>query len=209
MFSKMIPKEGNFFGFFNQHAELACKGAAELTALISNVEHDLDRHRAKIEQLEHEADEITHTCINLLHQTFITPIDRDQIHSLITTMDDILDLMEDVAQTVDLYDVHKLAPEAQGLAKICVDSCEKVKVAVALLKDMDDGAKILAICHDIDQLETDADHLMRKAIGRLFREEADAKEILKQKAIYELLETITDRCEDVANLIEGIVLENA
>jgi uncharacterized protein len=209
MFGSLMPKEGNFFKLFNEHAAIACKGAIELEALMADVNGEIERRRSSIEALEHEADTITHKCIELLHQIFITPLDRDQIHSLITTMDDILDLMEDCAQTIDLYDVHRLMPEAQALAKVCVACCNKVQEAVKLLPDLSDGSKILAICQEIDQLETDADHLMRKAIGKLFREESDAKEILKQKAIYEILETITDRCEDVANLIEGIVLENA
>ncbi len=208
MFGKMMPREGRFFDFFNKHAELSCAGAIELAALMGDL-NELSRRRPAIEELEKEADKVTHDCIHLLHQVFITPLDRDQIHTLVTTMDDILDLSEDVAQCVYLYDVRSLRPEAKILADICVRCTELVRDAVRLLEDLSQGKTILKICADIDRLETDADQVMRAAIAKLFREEPDAKEILKQKAIYELLETITDRCEDVANIIEGIVLENA
>jgi uncharacterized protein len=208
MFGKFMPREGKFFEFFNQHAELAVRGTVELAALMGNLE-ELNRRRPAIEELEKEADKVTHDCIEMLHQIFITPLDRDQIHKLVTTMDDILDLSEDVAQCVDLYDVHRVSPEAKVLADICVRCAERTRDAVAMLNDMSRGQEILNICKEIDRLETDADQVMRSAIAKLFREEPDAKEILKQKAIYELLETITDRSEDVANILESIVLENA
>ncbi|KAG0298679.1 hypothetical protein BGZ96_008707 [Linnemannia gamsii] len=155
------------------------------------------------------ADKLTHETIDLLHKTFITPFDRDEIHKLITTMDDILDLMEDVATAVWLYDVQSLTPEAGQLAQICASSCEQVAQAVALLKDMKSASAILTICTAIDRLETEADSLLRSAISKLFREEDDVKSLIKHKAILELLEEVTDKCEDVANIIEGIVLENA
>jgi uncharacterized protein len=208
MFGKFMPREGKFFEFFNQHAELAVKGTIELAALMGNLD-ELNRRRPAIEALEKEADKVTHNCIEMLHQIFITPLDRDQIHKLVTTMDDILDLSEDVAQCVDLYDVRRVSPEAKVLADICVRCAERTRDAVAMLSDMSRGQEILNICKEIDRLETDADQVMRAAIAKLFREEPDAKEIMKQKAIYELLETITDRSEDVANLLESIVLENA
>ena len=144
-----------------------------------------------------------------LHKSFITPLDREEIHQLITSLDDILDLIQDVAHTVTLYDVKKVTAEAVTLGNICRSCCERVKAAVALLRSMDNGAEILKICFEIDQLESEADDEMRGAMSRLFREEPDVRELIKFKAIYELLETVTDRCEDVANLIEGIVLENS
>jgi uncharacterized protein Yka (UPF0111/DUF47 family) len=108
-----------------------------------------------------------------------------------------------------LYDVHAPTPEAKKLADICVVCCEKVKSAVALLPNMDNAAAIMAICNDIDRLESDADHVMRAAIARLFRDEPDVRELIKLRTVYEHLETVTDRCEDVANIIQGIVLENS
>ncbi len=204
----LLPREGKFFDFFNEHAELAVLAAVELKMLLENIQ-DLDLRRRNIERYEKQADHITHQTIALLHQTFITPLDRDEIHHLITGMDDILDLTEDVAQCLFLYDVRVVPIEAQRLADISVNCTRKVKEAVAKLESIGDPDAILKICAEIDRLETDADHVMRSAMAKLFREEPDAKEIIKLKEIYQLLEMITDKCEDVANLIEGIVLENA
>jgi uncharacterized protein Yka (UPF0111/DUF47 family) len=152
---------------------------------------------------------VTHETIELLHKTFITPIDRDDIHKLITRMDDILDLLEDVAQTISLYDIKAITIEARRLAELCLACAEKVKVAVGLLHNMDNSRQILTICTEIDRLESDADHVMRAAMSKLFRDEPDVRNLIKLKAIYEILETVTDRCEDVANIIEGIIVENA
>ncbi len=108
-----------------------------------------------------------------------------------------------------LYDVRSVTKEASQLAEICLSCCERVKSAVALLPNMDNASATLKICGEIDQLESDADRVMRAGMSKLFREENDVRQLIKIKAIYELLESLTDRCEDVANLIEGIVLENS
>jgi predicted phosphate transport protein (TIGR00153 family) len=204
---RLLPREGRFFDFFNEHAGHAVLAAAELKALLADLS-DLEARRRNIERHEKQADQITHHTMQLLHQTFITPLDRDEIHQLITTMDDVLDLMEDIAQCLFLYDVRAVTPEAQRLAEICVACTEKVRDAVAKLESMDNADAILKLCAEIDRLEADADYVMRSAMAKLFREEPDAKEIIKQKEIYQLLESVTDKCEDIANLIEGIVLEN-
>jgi hypothetical protein len=204
---RLLPREGRFFDYFNEHAGHAVLAAAELKALLADLS-DLEARRRNIERHEKQADQITHHAMQLLHQTFITPLDRDEIHQLITTMDDVLDLMEDIAQCLFLYDVRAVTPEAQRLAEICVACTEKVRDAVARLESMDNTDAILKLCAEIDRLEADADYVMRSAMAKLFREEPDAKEIIKQKEIYQLLEAVTDKCEDIANLIEGIVLEN-
>jgi predicted phosphate transport protein (TIGR00153 family) len=170
---------------------------------------ELDAHAQRIDNAERAADKITHETIALLHKTFITPFDRDQIHQLITTMDDILDLIQDVAESVALYDLRKVTPEAKQLAEICQMCCDRVKATVALLPDIKRSEAILKCCEDIDRLESDADRVMRSAVSKLFREESDLKQVMKLRVIYDLLETITDRCEDVANVVEGIVLENS
>jgi uncharacterized protein len=208
MFGKLMPTEGKFFEFFNQHAELCVKGAKEMVELMTNFD-DLDKRVHAIESIEKQADKVTHNAIELLHKTFITPLDRDDIHQLITRMDDILDLLEDAAQTISLYDIKAITPEAKRLAELCLTSAEKVKSAVGLLHNMDNAADILKICTEIDRLEADADHVMRAAMSKLFRDEPDVRTLIKLKAIYEILETVTDRCEDVANIIEGIIVENA
>jgi len=212
MFSKLMPQEGKFFDLFNAHAELIVKGGRELAALVDDLVDNKDgvaEHAKAIDEIESQADKITHDTIALLHTTFNAPLDRDEIHKLITNMDDILDLTQDVAQSIYLYDVRKLTQEACHLADICVSCCERVKSAVSLLDNMDNGPAILKTCEEISRLESDADRAMRTGMAKLFREEQDARRLIKHKELYELLELITDRCEDVANIIEGIVLENS
>jgi predicted phosphate transport protein (TIGR00153 family) len=208
MFGRLMPTEGKFFDLFNQHAALCVKGAHEMVGLMTNFD-DLEMRTHAIEAIEKEADKVTYATVDMLHKTFITPIDRDDIHKLITRMDDILDLMEDAAQTVSLYDLKAVTPEAKRLAELCLACCERVQAAVGLLHNMDNSHKIVAICEEIDRLESDADHVMRAAMSKLFRDEPDVRNLIKMKAIYEILETVTDRCEDVANIIEGIIVENA
>ncbi len=204
----LLPREGRFFDFFDQHAALSVKAAEELVAVFADLA-TLDVRSTAIHQYEKQADRITHDTVHLLHQTFITPFDRDQIHGLVTAMDDVVDLIEDAAECLFLYDVRRIGPEAAELAAICVKCTGRVKEAVALLPSMKNSARILAICGEIDKLESHADGVFRSALAKLFREEPDAREVIKQKEVYLLLEEITDRCEDVANLIEGIVLEAA
>lgn len=212
MFGKLMPKEGKFFDLFDAHAELIVEGGQQLVAMMSALASGNDgvaTFAAAIDKAETAADKITHETIAQLHKTFITPLDRDEIHQLITRMDDILDLTQDVAQTIALYDIQRATPEAMSLAEITLDCCKRVKAAVNLLHSMDNAQTILNTCREIDQLESDADRVMRGAMSKLFRDEPDVRQLIKLKAIYELLETITDRCEDVANVIEGIVLENS
>ena len=208
MFGRLMPTEGKFFDLFNQHADLCVKGAHEMVGLMTNFD-DLEMRTHAIESIEKQADKITYATVDMLHKTSITPIDRDDIHKLITRMDDILDLLEDAAQTVSLYDVKEVTQEAQKLAELCLACVQKVQAAVALLHNMDNSRQILARCLEIDRLESDADHVMRAALSKLFREEPDERNLIKLKAIYEILEMVTDRCEDVGVIIEGIVVENA
>lgn len=212
MFAKLMPQEGKFFDLFNAHAELVVKGALQLSILVSDMGDGADTlagHAQTIDEIEKSADKITHDTLALLHTTFNTPLDREEIHQLISRMDDILDLIQDVAESMVLYDVRRLTQEARQLADVSVSCCERVRSAVSLLSNMDNAPAMLKLCHEIDQLESDADRVMRTGIIKLFREEADVRELIKQKGIYELLETVTDRCEDVANIIEGIILENS
>jgi uncharacterized protein len=208
MFSRFMPREGKFFDLFNEHAALIVEGSRELAALMASGD-DLERRAHNVESIEKRGDKITRATIELLHKTFITPIDREDIHHLISEMDNILDLIEDSAQLMFLYDVRVLPPDAKKLADICVECCEKVKGGVALLSSMKNADAIVAICQDIDRLESEADHVMRAAMGRLFRDEPDVRELIKLRTVYEHLETVTDHCEDVANIMQGIVIENA
>jgi predicted phosphate transport protein (TIGR00153 family) len=208
MFGRFMPTEGKFFEIFNEHATCIVSASRELELLIDNLPQ-AETHKQNVQKAEKAADRLTHEVIDLLHKTFITPLDRDEIHKLITTMDDILDLLEDVATAISLYDVQAVTSEASQLAHICTTTCEHVQSAVRLLSDMKQARQILAACEEIDRLESEADRVLRAAMSKLFREEDNVKTVIKLKAIYELLETVTDKCEDVANIIEGIVLENA
>lgn len=212
MFARFMPQEGKFFDLFNAHAEqvaLGGKTLVELMSALNKSDGEAARYCETIDIVENRADKITHETIALLHKTFITPLDRDEIHQLITRLDDILDLIQDAAQTVTLYDIKRATPEAINLAEIVSSCCDRVRSAVSLLHTMDNAAAILKTCQEIDRLESDADRVMRGAMSKLFRDEPDVRQLIKFKAIYELLETVTDRCEDVANIIEGIVLENS
>jgi len=211
MFGRLMPREGNFFELFDQHAERIAAGSLELASLMANYS-DVQSRQGRIDAIdtiEKAADKITHETVSLLHKTFITPLDRESIHQLITHMDDILDLIQDVAESAMLYDLQRVTPEAQQLADLNQMCCERVKSAVSLLRNMENADAILKICRDIDRLESDSDRVMRAAMSKLFRDEADVRQLIKLKAIYELLEAVSDKCEDVANIIEGVVLENA
>src|SRR5574339_634212 len=142
MLGRLMPREGKFFDLFNAHAERIVEGSRELAAMIGSFS-DLEAHAQRIDGAERAADKLTHECITLLHRTFITPFDREQIHSLITKMDDILDLIQDVAETIALYDLRSVTPEAKQLSEICQRSCELVKSTVALLTNVKSSASIL------------------------------------------------------------------
>jgi predicted phosphate transport protein (TIGR00153 family) len=208
VFGRLVPREGRFFELFNAHAEQVVLAARELAALMQDF-GSLESHSKAIDDAEHAADRITADAIRMLHKTFITPLDREQIYQLVNAMDDICDLIQDTSQSLSLYDVRTITPEAARLADIALKCCERVKEVVAMLDDAKAAEAVMKTCEEIDRLESDADRVMRAAISRLFREERDAREIVKMKAIYELLESITDRCEDVGNLAEGIFLENS
>jgi predicted phosphate transport protein (TIGR00153 family) len=208
MLGRLMPREGKFFDIFNAHAARIVEGSKELATMIGTFS-ELEAHAQRIDAIERAADKLTHECITLLHKTFITPFDRDQIHQLITAMDDILDLIQDVAESVALYDLRRVTPEAKQLAEICQMCCDRVQAMVGLLTDLKRSDAILKCSEEIDRLESDADRVMRSAISKLFREESDLKQVMKLRVVYELLESITDRCEDVANIAEGIVLENS
>lgn len=213
-FAKLLPREDNFFEMFNQHADRIVDAGRAFSLLVANYS-DLalrEKYNRDVDEAEHAADRVTHEVNKALHKTFITPIDREQIHSLINTMDDVADLIQDSAETMALYDVRHMTPEIAQLTDLSVRCCERVRDAVRLLNKIADPTTAdaaLKTCEEIDQLESDADRVMRTAMSKLFREEPDVREVIKLKAIYELLETITDKCEDVANLIEGIILENS
>jgi predicted phosphate transport protein (TIGR00153 family) len=214
LFGKLLPREGNFFEMFNQHADKIVEAARAFSQLVAHY-NDVnlrEQFNRDVDNAEKAADRVTHEVNRMIHKTFITPIDRDQIHRLINTMDDIADLIQDSAETMALYDVRHMTEEITRLTDLSVKCCDRVKEAVSMMGKLADPATAeaaLKTCEEIDKLESDADRVMRAAMSKLFREEPDVREVIKLKAIYELLETITDKCEDVANVIEGIVLEHS
>ncbi len=205
MFNRFLPGGGQFFDYFDDHASTMVESSRELAALMIHFD-DLQGRAYSIESIEKRADKITRAAVDLLHRTLIAPFDRDAVHLLINNMDDVVDLTEDVAQSIFLFDFKTITPEAIKLSEICVACSTKVQSAVRLLRSRTSTAEILALCDDIDRLESEADHVMRAAMAKLFRQEQDARELIKHKEVYELLESITDKCEAIANIIEGIVV---
>jgi len=210
--SKLMPREPRFFDLFDRHAAQVVAGSAVLLELLKGFTSEQDRRDERIGRIlefEHHADRVTHETLALLHRTFVTPLDREDIHRLISSMDDVLDLIQDTAESFQLYDVRNLTPEACDLAELVHQCCLRMQQAVHLLSDLGQSAQILQLCSEIDRLESEADRVMRTALSKLFREEADVRQLIKLETVYQLLESATDRCEDVANVIEGVVVENA
>jgi predicted phosphate transport protein (TIGR00153 family) len=205
---RLLPHDKTFFQFFEQQGSKTVEGCRALLALIENPA-DLEAQAERVTQIEHECDDITHAVVASLHKTFITPLDRNDIYRLITRMDDIMDLVEAAADRFSLYDVREMPADVGELARTLVSSAEHVLAAVSSLRDMKKPDAILQHCIEINRLENVADKILRSALARLFREEKDPIAVIKWKEIFEILESATDRCEDVANVIEGVVLENS
>jgi len=209
--ANLVPREAKFFEYFNQHAERMAGASRELVLLLSEYD-DIAARGNRVERiidLEHEADRITHDTAALLQTIFVTPLDRDDIHRLISRMDDVIDLIQDAAESLSLYDVREVTTHAVELALLLQNGCERLQGAVGLLSNLKNAPEILRLCREIDTMESRADRVMRTAISTLFRSEEDIRQVIKLKAIYELLETATDRCQDVADVIEGVILQNA
>jgi hypothetical protein len=214
LFGKLLPREGNFFELINDHGQHIADGARSFMAMVQNYADETLRlkHAADVDNAEKQADRITAEVHRLLHKTFITPIDREQIHDLINAMDDILDLLQDSSEVMSLYDLKNVSEDVLRLGEISVKCCDRVQHVVSLLPQLSKAPvaeAALKTCEEIDRLESDADRVMRSAMSKLFRDNIEVRELIKLKAVYEHLESISDRCEDVANIVEGIVLENS
>ena len=201
------PVDRRFFPLFEAHAALATDALRALVALLQDVADPEGRVR-EIEALEKRADGVMDEVRAGLARSFFPPFGRTVVYELANRIDDVLDIAEDAAQSLHLYHVTQLTPEAVRLAELAVDSNLKLQQAVAQLEKMAAPQAILRLCAEVDQLEAQADHLMRAAMSRLFRAEPDAHQLVKLKAVYELLETLTDRCKDVGNAIEALVLRH-
>jgi predicted phosphate transport protein (TIGR00153 family) len=205
---RLLPHDASFFAHFEHQGKKTVEGCRAFLEMVENPTN-LESQAERVKQIEHECDEITHAVVEGLHKTFITPIDRNDIYTLITKMDDIMDFVEAAADRVALYEIPTMTKEVGDLARCLVSSAEHVLGAVSSIRDLGKPNGILQHCIEINRLENVADTILRSALARLFREEKDPIAVIKWKEIYETLESATDRCEDVANIIEGVVLENS
>jgi len=208
MLEKLMPKSDEFFDDFDAQCAVTVEGARILHALLSDY-RDVATKVQSLKDVEHKGDEVTHTAFNRLHKQFITPFDRAQIHSLLSRIDDVLDLTNAAAARLQYYEIQSSLPDATELARLLVLSAEKVQEVVAALRLIKKPDQILAGCKDIKRLEAQADEALRSGLGRLFKSGVDPLTIIKWKEIYDLIETATDKCQDVANVIEGVVLEHS
>jgi uncharacterized protein len=190
---------------FAQVAANLTQGATLLEDLMKNYAGDAQRI-AELQEIEHRGDEMTHTIIRMLNQTFITPFDREDIHRLTSSLDDVLDFVNGAAVRMTLYRIANPPPAAAELAGLIVRQSQELSKAVALL---DDNQQLLEHCVEVNRLENEADRVSRRAIAELFDREKDPIQLIKLKELYEVLETATDKAEDAANVLEAVVLKSA
>lgn len=203
-----LTRDAVFWNAFSALTEKTVKAADHLVAILEDPSQATELAK-KIKDLEHEADRITHEVVMILHQTWITPLDRDEIHTLTTSLDDVLDYIDSAGDKIALYELTDTRSEAIELGKCLRQSALDVQKAISQLQKIKDPQPILELCRAINRHEHDADGIFRRAIARLFKERPDPLEVMKWQDILMALETATDRAEDVANVIEGIVLEHA
>ena len=205
LLTRLLPRERSFFSMFTQVTANIQEGARALVDIFADY-RDLQRKVARVKEHEHRGDQLTHEIFTRLNQTFITPFDREDIHSLTSKLDDVLDLIDAAATRLVIYKVDKLRPGAAELADILVRATAEIHAAVSRLEKHDG---ILDHCITINSLENEGDRVVRAAIAELFEKEKDPVELIKWKEILEVLEIATDKCEDVANVLETVVLKSA
>lgn len=203
MFGKLLPRNVSFFEFFEEHASLIVKAAHLFLLHISSDANASDQ----IKTIEEQADDIVHRCAEALHKTFITPIERDDIHRLLSRMDDILDEIEAAVSCLIIYKIKTITPELKIQAEILYKAALEIENGIKCLRDMKNADVIRQNCRNINFYENQADKILIEAIGQLFEKEEDTRMLIKWKEIYEILENAIDRCEDVADIIEDIILE--
>ena len=203
-----VPREEKFFDLFIESARNGVKTARGLKDMLDNWEN-VGVKVAEITEMEHEGDSITHQIAALLHRSFITPFDREDIALLAHTMDDITDFIHAAADAIFIYKIDKPTQRAQELAETIVQAAEEVEKAVTLLRYHAKLKQIIVHCVELNRLENRADKIYRSALGELFEDSQDTAYIIKRREIYEQMESATDRCEDVANVLEGVALKHA
>jgi uncharacterized protein len=202
---RLVPRDQRYFALFDRHAELCVEGVTALAQLLLDV-RDPDGRVREIEAIEKRADSVVEETLGLLRRSQFPPFPRGAIHALINRLDDVLDLTEDVAQSLHLYHVTTLTPDAHRLADLAVYGMQKLRDAVTQLRHLDDPRTALELCQQVDALEAQADHVMRAAMSKLFREERDTRQLVKLRAIYELLEQVTDACKHAAAEVQSLAL---
>jgi len=202
-----IPREESFFGLFEQSAQNMVKAAQGLKKLVDTGE-DIEGCVGEITELEHQGDTITHQIIAQVHRTFVTPFDREDIALLAHTLDDVTDFIHAAADAMVIYKVKCSTLRAKELADIIVQAATEVERAMPQLRHPAKLKQVLERCVELNRLENAADRVYRSAIGELFDDSTDITEIIKWREIYEHMESATDRCEDVANVLEGIAIKH-
>jgi hypothetical protein len=205
---KFLPSQVNFLEFFERAADNVLEGAKALQEMIADY-RDLDAKVEKIKTIENAGDRITRDTLEALNKTFITPIDREDIHAIISKLDDILDLIDAAAHRLIGYRIKAPTPDLVLISDQLIKPIEILKSALLLLDNMRHHTRIIDLCREVHRLEHEADVLHHNAITRLFDEEKDPIQILKMKEIYENLEEATDCCEDVVDVIESVILKNS
>jgi hypothetical protein len=209
MLASLFPRGGTeFFNYFERHAAKTLEAARLLRDMLSDPK-EAEKDAERIKSIEHEGDQITHRAIEMLHKTFLTPIDRGDIHELISRLDDILDLIDSTAERVWLYQLREPDPDVLNLVSVLINAVTEVHKAMTQLRNLKDREGMIRTCMEINRYENEGDQLIRKAVARLFNEEHDAIHVMKWKEIFDYLEDAVDRCEDVANVLEGVALEYA
>ncbi|HVC42327.1 MAG TPA: DUF47 family protein [Candidatus Saccharimonadales bacterium] len=203
---RLLRRERRFYELFDRQAGNVVAAAQLLSAALDDDSAAMPRHQAAIKALEHAGDEVTHEIIQTLHRTFITPFDREDIYALSSGLDDVLDYIDEIAETIILYGIRDISPAARSMAGLIVEASEQIQAAVSKLESKS-GVHEHGI--EVHRIENLGDTESRTAIGELFRGGYDAVAIIKLKDFYTLLEDSLDRCEDVANVIEGIIIKNA
>ena len=203
-----LTRDGVFWSAFSAMTEKTVKATECLREMLQRPARASELAN-RIKDIEHEGDKITHEVVQALHQTWITPLDREEIHSLICSLDSVLDFVDAASDKIALYEVESVRPEALELVETLQKSVADIEKAVDGLKKIKDPAPLLELCRSINKHEHEADEIFRRALARLFKERTDPLEVMKWRDILESMETSTDRAEDVANIIEGIILEHA
>ena len=200
---RLIPKEERFFDDFVAMSEEIQRGAGILEEMLAPDRPIWDK-ADEIKEVEHKCDFLTHEIIQRLHRTFVTPLDREDIHSLARSLDDVMDAIDASAAVIRLYQIDRVRPDARELARIILQSSQQV---VKAMKALERRKGVAEPAVEINRLENEADRAHQTALRRLFEEERDPIVIIKWKEILDFLEDATDRCEDVANVLEGVVVK--